>query len=117
AFKLIIPFYSWQRKSIPLIVESLLTKPQRVTVFPKATYNMAVAMGIDPDTLADPFPEDQMFPSYLTEQMHGPVFEVNNQYYGINPGFASSDVLNDFVGANPLRTIAGSVSPLIRAPW
>lgn len=117
-FKLIIPFYSWQRKTIPLIVEAMLTQPARVTIFPKASYNLAVAMGIEPESLSDPFPEDQMFPSYMTERMTGPVYQnAAGDYYGVNPGFASNDVLNEFVGENPVRSILGSVSPLIRAPF
>lgn len=116
-FRLIIPFYSWQRKAIPLIIEATVAHPGRVTAFPKAQFNIAVGMGLNPDTLADPFPEDQLFPEYLTDGMSGPQFEFNGKYYGINPGFAASDVLGDFVGADPGRTIMGSVSPLIRAPF
>lgn len=117
-FKLIIPFYSWQRKTIPLIAEAMLTQPARVTIFPKASYNLAVAMGIEPESLSDPFPEDQMFPSYMTKRMTGPVYQnAAGDYYGVNPGFASNDVLNEFVGGNPVRSILGSVSPLIRAPF
>lgn len=116
-FRLIIPFYSWQRKAIPLIIEATVAHPGRVTAFPKAQLNIAVAMGINPDTLADPFPEDQLFPEYLTDGMSGPQFEIGGKYYGINPGFAASDVLGDFLGSDPGRTVMGSVSPLIRAPF
>lgn len=116
-FRLLIPFYSWQRKAIPLIVESMLAHPGRVLSIPKAQYNFAVAMGINPDSLSDPFPSDQMFPGYLTEQISGATFEIDGKYYGINPGFAANDILNDWVGANPVRTLLGSTSPIIRAPF
>lgn len=116
-FRLVIPFYAWTRKSMFLVGEAVLTHPGRVMVFPKAQYNLAVAMGVNPDSLADPFPQDQMFPSYMTNQITGPIAEIDGHYYGVNPGFATNDILNDWVGSNPLRTILGSTSPLIRAPF
>lgn len=116
-FRLIIPFYSWQRKAIPLVLESLLTHPARVMVFPKAQYNLAVAMGLNPDSLSDPFPTDQLFPSYLTNQINGPQFALDGQYYGINPGFASNDILNDYLQPEWWRSVLGSTSPFIRAPF
>jgi hypothetical protein len=115
--RLLIPFYSWQRKAIPLVVESMLTHPGRITSIPKAEYAIATAAGVDPDSLSDPFPQDQMFPSYLTNQITGPIAEIDGKYYGVNPGFVANDILNDYVGSNPARTLLGSVSPLIRAPF
>jgi hypothetical protein len=116
-FKMIIPFYSWQRKTIPLIMEAMLTNPARISVLPKASYNVAVAMGVNPDTLSNPFPDDQMFPSYLSNQITGPAFQIGGKYYGINPGFAANDILNDYLGANPAQTVLGSVTPLLKAPF
>lgn len=116
-FRLLVPFYSWQRKAIPLIAESVLTHPGRVTAFPKAQFNLATAMGVNPDSLSDPFPDDQMFPSYLSDKITGPVAELGGKYYGINPGISSNDVLNDWVGGNPVRQALGSISPIIRAPF
>lgn len=112
----IIPFYSWQRAMIPLIAESLLTRPGRVMMYPKLSYNMGVSMGVDPYSLAQPFPEDQQFPSFITEQVTGPVANVDGKNYNIAPGIAQVDILNDYVGANPIRSVAGSLTPAIKAP-
>lgn len=117
ALKLVIPFYSWQRKTIPLVAEAMLTHPARVTVFPKASYALATSMGVNPDTLADPFPQDEMFPSYLTNQMVGPNIQLNGKLYGIDPGFAGNDILNTYMGANPAQSVLGSLSPLITTPF
>lgn len=117
-FRMIIPFYSWQRKAIPMIVEAMLMHPGRVMAIPKAQYNTAVAAGINPDSMMNPFPDDQMFPSYLTEQISGPVAIVDGKYFGLNPGFAANDILNDY-GAGPEvagRSVLGSISPLLRSP-
>lgn len=116
-FRLIIPFYSWQRKSIPLILEAYLTHPARVQAIPKASYNLAVAMGVNPDSLSDPFPQDQMFPSYMTSQVLGPQFNIGGKYYGINPGFSSVDEPNQYLSGNLLQSILGQVSPLIKDPF
>lgn len=115
--RLVIPFYSWQRKAIPLILESIVTNPARVTAFPKTSFNLAVAMGVNPDSLAEPFPEDQMFPSYMTEKLQGPQFEIDGKYYAINPGIASTDVLNEYLGDDAFRSVLGSISPFIRTPF
>lgn len=112
----VIPFYSWQRAMLPLIAESLLTRPGRMMMYPKASYNMGVAMGVDPYSLAQPFPEDEQFPSFVTREATGPVANIDGKNYTIAPGIAQTDVLNDFVGANPVRTVAGSLTPAIKAP-
>lgn len=109
----IIPFYSWLRGALPAIVEGALVHPGRTVVFPKASYNLAVSMGLNPETLADPFPDDQLFPSFLTEQVYGPQFEVGGKYYGVNPGVASSDVANLLL-SDPIHGIGGSISPILR---
>lgn len=110
----LIPFYSWFRGALPAIVESTVAHPGRVMIFPKASYNLAVSLGVDPYSLSDPFPEDQLFPSFLTEQVLGPVANVGGSYFGINPGIAHIDVANTL--ADPVRGIAGMVSPLLRVP-
>ena len=109
----ILPFYSWLRGALPAIIEGAIVHPGRTIAFPKASYNLAVSMGMNPETLADPFPQDQLFPSFLTEQVYGPQFEVGGKYYGINPGVASSDVANLLL-TNPIQGIGGSISPILR---
>ena len=111
-----IPFYSWFRGAIPAMAESAVMNPARFNMFNKASYNLAVSMGINPDTLSDPFPDDQLFPSFLTEQMEGPQFELpDGSYFRVSPGFASWDVSN-LLGPNPVRGVAGSTTPLVRLP-
>lgn len=124
----IIPFYSWTRKTLPLIVESMVLNPGRVMVFPKASYNFGQAAGLDLQSLSVPFPEDQLFPSYMAEKAIGPqIIDGNGDYHGISPGIPSIDVLNDFVpnfnnegGSDFLRSLLGGpvgmLSPLIKGP-
>lgn len=121
--RLVIPFYSWFGKILPALLESLVMHPGRISTFNKASYNWAVANGLDPESLSDPFPDDQLFPSFITESAFGPQFTAaegflgasGGEYLRMNPGIAHLDVL-DTLGADPLRGIAGMVSPIVRVP-
>lgn len=111
----IIPFYSWLRGALPAIVVSAAIRPGRALVFPKASYNMAVAMGVDPNSLSDPFPDDQLFPEFITKQATGPIAQFEGKYYTINPGIANIDVSNEF-GTDPFKAMLGMISPILRMP-
>lgn len=113
--RLVFPFYTWFRGILPAIAETTFMRPGRFMVFPKASYALAYSMGINPDSLYDPFPQDQMFPSFLKDQIQGPVAKVFGNYVGFNPGVATFDVLNTF-GADPVHGIAGMVTPFVRVP-
>lgn len=121
--RLAIPFYSWFGKILPALVESAIMNPGRLSTFNKASFNWAMANGLDPESLSDPFPEDQLFPSFITNSTLGPQFlaealplpGADGQYIRMNPGIAHLDVM-DTLGANPLRGIAGMTSPLVRVP-
>ena len=112
----IMPFYHWNRGAIQAVSETLLMNPGRVVALNKASYNVAVAAGINPDSLYDPFPDDQLFPSFLQDQMEGPLFEAGGRYYGVRPGIASFDVLNQFASGNPIDTVLDNANPLFKIP-
>lgn len=115
--RLVIPFYAWTRKAIPRIFESILTHPARVTAFNKASYNLAVSMGVNPDSFSDPFPTDQMFPSYITQNIYGPQFKIDGHYFSVSPGLASWDILDNNIAGNPVQNIVGQAAPMIQAPF
>lgn len=115
-YRWIIPFYTWFAKTMPYALESAIRNPARIAIFPKASYNLAVAMGVNPDSLIDPFPSDQLFPSYVTEGFWGPQFVgPDGQYININPGIQHFDLFRE-IGVDPVRGIAGMTTPLVRAP-
>jgi hypothetical protein len=68
----VIPFYSWLRKSTPLLVESLVTRPAKNLAYPRGYSALQNIMGIE-STVADPFPDDQLFPEWLKESGIGPI--------------------------------------------
>lgn len=114
-WRVAFPFYSWTRGALPLVVESFLTKPARIMVYPKAYYNIAEANGIDLQSLANPFPIDQLFPDFMTDRMTGPIgMESNGDYAGIHPGVVQDDLSN--FATNPIRAALGMLGPGIKAP-
>lgn len=112
----LFPFYSWVKPATVALLEASIMNPGRtITAIPKASYNLAIAMGVDPYSMYYPFPEDQMFPSFLTEETLGPQFELNNRYLALNPGFASVDIYNTFL-TNPVEGVLGMTNPFLRVP-
>lgn len=113
-------FYSWIRKTIPLVVETAAMHPGRVMLAPKASYALAESNGIDLDGFGDPFPADQLFPEFLSDNVLGPQFGSSAEgYWGINPGIPSVDVANDFANSpgKTLRTVLGSTTPIAKIPF
>lgn len=124
----IFMFYSWQRKAIPLVVETLVMKPGKALVMPKVMYNFARTMGIDPESLGDPFPNDQLFPSFLSDQVYGPQWqgsipgvpgtglEGGTHYRGINWPDPATQILNQYGGGDSQTQALGALSPVARVP-
>lgn len=116
----IMTFYSWIRKAIPLTLEAMITRPGRFMAYPKAYYNFAEANGIDLQSMTNPFPQDQLFPSWLTEDTTGPIMQnEKGQYYGINPGVTQVDVMNDYFNKpeTAARSVLGATVPFIKIPF
>lgn len=111
-------FYSWVRKAIPLVVETAVTRPGKFMAYPKAMQNIAAMHGINLDGMSNPFPTDQLFPSYIADSTQGPTGGEAGSYAGIRPGIPSMDVMDDFASSplNTLRSVMGSMNPLGKIP-
>lgn len=111
----LFPFYTWLKlASVALAQASILNPARTLTAIPKASYNLAIAMGVDPYSMYHPFPTDQMFPTFLTDEMTGPQFELDGKYIAISPGFASLDLYNTF--SNPVEGATQLLNPMLRIP-
>jgi hypothetical protein len=109
-------FYSWMRKAIPLVVETLVMKPGKAIMFPKAMYAMAEANGVDLESLGNPFPVDQLFPEFITDQVIGPQFGEAGAYRGINPGEPVTEMLSHWGSSDPQHGLGGALTPVVRVP-
>ena len=113
--KAIFPFYTWFKGIMPAIVETSLKHPNRLMWAPKGSLNLAVANGINPESFSNPFPDDQLFPEFITSSMLGPQFKIDDKYISFNPGVANLDVFNTF-SHDPVRGVLGMMSPIFRVP-
>lgn len=123
----IIPFYSWTRKAIPLILEGLVMHPGKIMVYPKIMSSIQESQGIE-SSVSDPWPDDQLFPNWLSSNIIGPTIPWDSDFakaiarsddevgYGlVNPGNPATDILEDY-GNNPLKGLANSVTPFLKIP-
>ncbi len=109
----IFPFYTWLRQAMPVVLTTMVTKPGRVSSVFKAEYNAAIAMGINPDSVIDPFPDDKLYPSFVRDNLVGPMFGD----VGLNLGTPQEGVLQDVLQGNPARNIGGMLNPLVKGPY
>ena len=108
----LIPFYSWIRQALPVVMNTMITKPGRINYVNKAQYNVAQAMGLNPDSLSDPFPTDKLYPSFVTAHLTGPWFGDTT----FNLGSPQEGILGDTLNGNIPRNLLGMVNPLLKAP-
>lgn len=114
-----ILFYSWIRKMIPLVIETTVMNPGRALAFPKATYTLAEAQGIDLNGLGDPFPADQLFPAWMGGTQ-GPVAGNSSYgYIGMRPGNPMMDIFDQYLSSpgQAYQTIIGATHPMIKMPY
>lgn len=113
-----ITFYSWARKAIPLVIEQMVLRPGRFMQYPKAMHSFAQGMGIDLDGYGDPFPEDQLFPSFLRESVQGPIAGKAGGYWGLKTGNPGVDIIDEYLyGVGPtMENLGQSLSPFLRVP-
>ncbi len=122
-------YYTWIRGMVPRIIEGTMMRPGIALIPSKAMYNLAIANGIDPNSVGDPFPEGTLFPSWYTERVIGPQYKVGDDLWGANPTGPLGDVLNslgsnvkpkDFVSIDGLTKTAGTFlnmsTPFFKAP-
>lgn len=122
----IIPFYSWMRKSLPLLLEGLVMNPGKALIPAKIYDAMQEANGVDTPGRTDPFPVDQMFPEWIRAQGVGPISGPDGMLGSISnqspPGYVMGGM-----GLNPLtelmtqiespgRSLTSSLTPALSIP-
>jgi len=136
----IFPFYSWTRKAVPLVVESIVMKPGKVLVYPKGMEALQAYMGVDAPSRTDPFPTDQLFPDWVKEKGIGPIAQTGMEgipgliaalsrqgvesnsglpmggYSLVNPSNPMIDTVAQIGGGNPLQSMLEMANPAIRIP-
>lgn len=143
--RLVIPFYSWLRKSTPLLIEGAVMRPQKAFLIPaKLQYNLQQSLGIQGTSLSNPFPSDQLFPGWIQEKGIGPlgmtgmtglagrIAGLGRQgtdsetgkpiggYTVAGPSNPLQDLFGQFGGFTPTgikQGVLSSVNPMFRVPY
>lgn len=122
----IIPFYSWLRKSSPVLLEGIVMKPG-ITVLPaKMGQAMQSMGGVQSPDRSNPFPTDQMFPAWLRNEGIGPV-ATGDSFLGKLSNQATPGYVQFGTGLNPLsqllaqfqdpsKTVGSSLTPALQIP-
>jgi hypothetical protein len=126
-FRRIIPFYSWLRKSTPLLLEGLVMNPGKAVIPSKIYQAMQTMQGIQTPGRQDPFPVDQMFPEWMRLEGLGPVGKpgegllakfTNQQPPGYSMLGMGLNPLTSLIGEmqDPGRTLLTGLTPAIQIP-
>lgn len=124
----IMPFYSWTRRAIPLIIESAIMNPGKTLAYPKLMQGVQTTQGVDTPSRENPFPNDQMFPQWIRDKGIGPIFKEpawgarsitgpDGQPYGqtiVNPSNPMFDLFGQF--SNPVSGFGSMLSPALKIP-
>ncbi len=113
--KRIIPFYTWQRKVTPILLESALRNPGKVMVYPKIQIAIAQNYGLELDN-ANPFPQpDQIMPDWMQEAAQVPYYHKTNGNIVMGD---PSNPFNDQVKQlnHPVETAGSMLTPFAKIP-
>lgn len=125
----VFPFYSWTRKALPLMVESVVSSPAKVMLYPKLQYGLQglfMTPGETGDSWGDPFPVDQLWPDWMREKGIGPIAGSPGDFTFINPSNPLQDLAAQFgdipqmagQGFSPegIGGVSSMLTPLIKIP-
>lgn len=123
----LIPFYAWTRKAIPLVLEGIVTNPAKIMAYPKVMSAIQEEQGID-SSVSDPWPDDQLFPDWLSGNAIGPIFDPQSAlahavarddqslgYTVVNPGLPATDIMSQYFN-NPVKGVGNSITPFLKIP-
>jgi hypothetical protein len=100
-------YYTWLRGMAVRVLDTMMVKPGVATMGNKALYNMAVAGGVNPISIGNPFPVGQMFPSYYYNNILGPQIQTEGgALWGFSPMSPMIDVMQTLGGGMTLGGVA-----------
>lgn len=116
----VVPFYSWQRKSIPLIMGIAAHRPGFILYYPKAEYAYSVATGnLDPGDSNNGniyLPGNELLPDFVTANTWAVVGQPNEGGLTLaqGPSTPPMDLLE--MMNNPSGSVKGMLTPALNIP-
>jgi len=113
--KRVIPFYTWMRKSTPLMVEAMVLRPGKVANFDKSFQALFQQLGVDP---GEALPQD-MIPDWIRGQVYGQLGisgRGNPLFMTPSLPFAEPFAWTDEGYQGALRQGLSSLNPIMKAP-
>jgi hypothetical protein len=143
--RVVIPFYAWTRKEIPLLMQAMVQRPAKIVAYPRVQQAVAGASGIpinQDQGMLDPYPNDQLFPDWIRATGIGPIGNPQSDnpvarfwasfgatqaglngpegYVSINPSNPFNDVTTQLFGfgdpASSMRGMVNSMNPALQIP-
>lgn len=113
--KRIFPFYTWMRKSTPLMIESMVLRPGKVLNFDRTFQGLFQMMGADP---GEALPQD-LIPDWIREQVYGQLgtsSRGNPQFLVPSMPFAEPFAFTNEGLSGAFRQGLSSLNPIAKAP-
>jgi hypothetical protein len=95
-------------------MNAAISKPGRVTALSKTAYEFAKMTGMNPESIGDPFPVDGVYPSFVKENLLGPLFNVGGAQIGLTTGSPQESIFGDLLNVNPIDYAAGNMNPIAK---
>lgn len=114
--RVLIPFYQWQRQTLPMVLNAAISKPGKVTGLNKIGYEVAKATGMNPESIGDPFPTGGTYPSFVRDNLIGPIAETGWGQLGTVTGSPQESIFGDILNAQPQDVIGSNLNPLLKMP-
>ncbi len=111
----VVPFYTWQRKIVPTLLEQMFLRPGRVMQYPKFQVAMAQHYGLELDN-ENPFPQPPgvMMPEWMQDAAQVPYGTRGNGNIVMgDPSNPFNDNLREI--NKPLQSLGGKLAPPIKA--
>lgn len=115
--KRIVPFYTWMRKSTPLMMRYAFTDPGKaILAYPKMQFSIADAAGMDPQSIDKPYSDqmDSMLPDWLKGTGFAPFAMHGANLLTENIGNPMNDSIQQWSGG--LGSQLANITPVAKVP-
>lgn len=116
----VVPFYTWQRRMMPVILENLLVNPGKMAVPTKVMRDMSAASGFPVYDENKSFPQvEAVVPQWMRYNMMWPQGHHGENVVYADPGNPFHDMFKQTLApalSQPIKTFMAQTTPFARVP-